>query len=105
MCNQQNKLCNHENLLQRYYQNYLKIAYHIYIPFVYYLKHLNHLLVLISLLTVETITLKKHLYKERYLEQKRKKEWEKEMYKKYNGEKNYYKQSLIDFGYLVIKSS
>ena len=48
--------------------------------------------------------LKKHLYKERYLEQKRKKEWEKEMYKKYGGEQNYYKQSLIDFGYLIIKS-
>lgn len=49
--------------------------------------------------------LKKHLYKERYLEQKRKKAWEEEMYKKYNGEKNYYKQSLIDFGYLKISNS
>lgn len=45
---------------------------------------------------------KKHLYKERYLEQKRKKAWEEQMYKKYNGERNYYKQSLIDFGYLKI---
>jgi len=46
--------------------------------------------------------LKKHLYKERYLEQKRKKAWEEEMYKKYGGERNYYKKSLIDFGYLTI---
>jgi len=45
---------------------------------------------------------KKHLYKERYLEQKRKKAWEDEVYKKYDGEKNYYKQSLIDLGYLKI---
>ncbi len=46
--------------------------------------------------------LKKHLYKERYKEQKRKKAWEEELYKNYGGEKNYYKQSLIDFGYLKI---
>jgi len=46
--------------------------------------------------------LKKHLYKERYKEQKRKKAWEEELYKNYGGEQNYYKQSLIDFGYLKI---
>jgi len=46
--------------------------------------------------------LKKHLYKERYLEQKRKRLWEEEVYKKYGGEKAFYKQSLIDFGYLKI---
>jgi len=45
---------------------------------------------------------KKHLYKERYLEQKRKKAWEDEVYKNYGGEKAFYKQSLIDLGYLKI---
>ena len=50
--------------------------------------------------------LKKHLYKERYLEQKRRKAWEQEIYKNYDGkEKNYYKQSLIDFGYLKVSNS
>jgi hypothetical protein len=29
--------------------------------------------------------LKKHLYKERYLEQKRRKAWEQEIYKNYDG--------------------
>ena len=48
---------------------------------------------------------KKHLYKERYLEQKRRKAWEQEMYKNYNGEQNYYKQSLIDHGYLKVSNS
>jgi hypothetical protein len=50
--------------------------------------------------------LKKHLYKERYLEQKRRKAWEQEIYKNYDGkEKNYYKQSLIEFGYLKVSNS
>ena len=50
--------------------------------------------------------LKKHLYKERYLEQKRRKAWEQEIYKNYDGkEKNYYKQSLIEFGYLKVCNS
>ena len=50
--------------------------------------------------------LKKHLYKERYLEQKRRKAWEQEVYKNYDGnEKNYYKQSLIEFGYLKVSNS
>jgi hypothetical protein len=48
---------------------------------------------------------KKHLYKERYLEQKRRKAWEQEVYKNYDGEKNYYKQSLIEFGYLKVSNS
>lgn len=39
--------------------------------------------------------MKKHLYRERYYENKRKEQENFEMYKKYGGEKEYYKQQYI----------
>ncbi len=47
--------------------------------------------------------LRKHLYKIRYYERKEEKKRNYELYKKYDGEKVYYKQSLIDMGVLIIK--
>lgn len=44
--------------------------------------------------------LKKHLYKERYEEQKRKAKVYKDIYAKYGGEKMYYKKRLEEFGFL-----
>jgi len=48
--------------------------------------------------------LKKEQYKERYIYKKEQKQREYELYKDYGGEKNYYKSSLINSGFLIIKN-
>jgi len=47
--------------------------------------------------------LKKEQYKERYIHKKEQKKTHEELYKPYGGEKNYYKSSLIQSGFLIIK--
>ena len=47
--------------------------------------------------------LKKEQYKERYNRKKEQKKLNEELYKPYGGEKNYYKSSLIQSGFLTIK--
>ena len=47
--------------------------------------------------------LKKELIRIRYIEKKEQKIREEEMYKPYGGIKNYYKNSLINSGLLIIK--
>jgi hypothetical protein len=44
--------------------------------------------------------MKKHLYKERYEENKRKENENYELFKKYGGEKEYYKQQYIKAGFM-----
>jgi hypothetical protein len=43
---------------------------------------------------------KKQIYKDRYVEQKEARIRNEELYKPYGGEKNYYKNSLIQSGFL-----
>jgi hypothetical protein len=47
--------------------------------------------------------LKKELIRTKYYEKKEQKQREYELYKNYGGEKNYYKNSLINSGFLIIK--
>ena len=47
--------------------------------------------------------LKKEQYKERYIHKKEQKKKHEELYKPYGGEENYYKSSLIQSGFLIIK--
>ena len=46
---------------------------------------------------------KKHIYKERYEEQKRIAREKEEMFLPYNGEKEYYRMRLLDFGVKIKK--
>ena len=46
--------------------------------------------------------LKKDLIRMRYIEKKEQKQREEELYEPYGGKKNYYKNSLINSGFLVI---
>ena len=45
--------------------------------------------------------LKKHLYRERYYENKRKEQENYELFKKYGGEKEYYRQQYIKAGFYI----
>ena len=45
--------------------------------------------------------MKKHLYRERYYENKRKEQENFELYKKYGGEKEYYRQQYIKAGFYI----
>ncbi len=47
--------------------------------------------------------LKKQQYKERYINKKEQKQLSQELYEPYGGEKNYYKNSLIQAGFLITK--
>jgi len=47
--------------------------------------------------------LKKELIKAKYYEKKEQKQREEEMYEPYGGESQYYKNSLINSGFLIIK--
>tara|TARA_R110000751_G_scaffold11014_1_gene39645 strand:- start:11 stop:199 length:189 start_codon:yes stop_codon:yes gene_type:complete len=40
---------------------------------------------------------KKHLYKQRYLEKKRQKEDDEELYRPYGGERAYYRMKILEF--------
>jgi uncharacterized protein VirK/YbjX len=46
---------------------------------------------------------KKHIYKARYEEQKRLAREKEEMFKEYNGEKEYYKNKLLEWGVTIKK--
>lgn len=46
--------------------------------------------------------MKKHMYKQRYRNAKIKEEENRLLYEKYGGERKYYKQRLIDLGFLEI---
>jgi len=48
--------------------------------------------------------IKKHLYRERYYENKRKEQEKYELFKEYDGEKTFYKQQYIKTGFLIIKN-
>jgi uncharacterized membrane protein len=47
--------------------------------------------------------LRKHLYKVRYYEKKDEEQRDYELYKDFGGKKEFYKNSLINMGFLVIK--
>jgi uncharacterized membrane protein len=47
--------------------------------------------------------LRKHLYKVRYYEKKDEEQREIELYKEFGGKKEFYKNSLINMGFLIIK--
>ena len=51
-------------------------------------------------MTYSYYQMKKHLYKERYYENKRKEQYNLELYKKYGGEKEYYRQQYIKFAFI-----
>lgn len=50
-------------------------------------------------------SLKKHLYKIRYYEKKEQEQRDYELYKDFGGKEKFYKNSLIDMGILIIKST
>ncbi len=47
---------------------------------------------------------KKHIYKERYIEQKRIAKEKEEIFREYGGEREYYKMKLLEWGVKVLKS-
>ncbi len=47
--------------------------------------------------------LKKELIRVKYIEDKERRQRQKELYEPYGGEKNYYKNSLIQAGFLITK--
>lgn len=47
---------------------------------------------------------RKHILKEQYLEKKRIKQETEEMFKEYNGEKEYYRKRLLEWGVTIKKN-
>ena len=48
---------------------------------------------------------RKHIYREQYLEKKRIKQETEEMFKEYNGEKEYYRKRLLEWGVTIKKNN
>ena len=47
---------------------------------------------------------RKHIYREQYLEKKRIKAEKEELFKEYNGEKEYYRKKLLEWGVTIKKN-